>query len=114
MGRACFEKSRKRVTSIDVDVPRLRADGAVAKSGFLDADAVTRKEEMRETSVVCGGEGGEVLEGGGEARVVRVGRVVAWGFGGLERGRCGSAPVGDSVAETVACCLSLASPLPAK
>ena len=47
MGRACFEKSRKRVTSIDVDVPRLRVDGAVAKSGFLDADAVTRKDEMR-------------------------------------------------------------------
>ena len=37
------------------------------KGGFLDVDAVTRKEEMRETSVVCGGEGGEILEGGGEA-----------------------------------------------
>jgi hypothetical protein len=41
--------------------------GAVAKDGFLDADAVTREEGMRETSVVCGGEGGELFKGSGEA-----------------------------------------------
>jgi hypothetical protein len=47
---------------------------------------------MRETSVVCGGEGGEVFKGSEEARVVRAVRVVARGpFGDLERGRCGSA-----------------------
>ena len=85
-----FKKVEKEVASIDVDVPRVRVDGAVAKGGFLDADAVMRKEGMRETSVVCGGEGGEVFEGSEEARIVRAVRVVARGFKDLERGRCSS------------------------
>jgi hypothetical protein len=42
-------------------------DGAVAKGGFLDADAVTREEWVRETSVACG-EGGEVFEGQNRTR----------------------------------------------
>ena len=62
-----FKKVEKEVASINVDVARVRVDGAVAKGGFLDADAVMRKEGMREASVVCGGEGGEVFEGSEEA-----------------------------------------------
>ena len=52
-----FEKSRKSGEY------QRRCTPAVAKGGFLDADAVMREEWMPETSVVCGeGEGGEVFE----------------------------------------------------
>ena len=56
-----LKKVEKRVVSFDIDVPHVRVDGAMAKGRCLDMDAVTWKDEIGETSVVCGGECREVF-----------------------------------------------------